>query len=78
MATQLRGSSQLPDAGPSQLDPTAHGADYGFLEFTQHDGPTALNGAPHVAGGNDTFPEFSAFTQVLPSKHTNSRALQYL
>lgn len=59
MATQLGGSSQFPDAAPSQLDPTAHGADYGFLDFTQQDGPAANGGT-----GDGAFPEFSAFSQV--------------
>ena len=39
----------------SQLDPTAHGADYGFLDFTQQD----PGGDPSSA-----YPEFSAFSQV--------------
>ena len=72
MATQPGGASQFPDAAPSQLDPTAHGADYGFLDFTQQDGPTAN------AGGaiDSALPQFSAFSQVHSVEHKQSSNLQ--
>jgi hypothetical protein len=47
--------TQFTGADASQLDPTAHGADYGFLDFTQQE-PAAddLGSAYH----------FSSFSQV--------------
>lgn len=54
-------TSQFTEAAPSQLDPTAHGADYGFLDFTQTDAaPAAANGVATQPG----FPEFAGFSQV--------------
>lgn len=50
------GSSQFADPGASQLDPTAHGADYGFLDFTQQDS-IGTSGAAH--GGSYQFTSFS-------------------
>ncbi len=50
------GSSQFADTGASQLDPTAHGADYGFLDFTQQDS-IGTPGAAH--GGSYQFTSFS-------------------
>ena len=58
-ATQPAGlqleDTQLTGADASQLDPTAHGADYGFLDFTQQE----------PAGDNiaDAY-NFSSFSQV--------------
>lgn len=42
--TNEAGSSQFADAGASQLDPTAHGVDYGFLDFTQQEAAGASEG----------------------------------
>ncbi len=44
---------QFTGADGSQLDPTAHGADYGFLDFTQQE--------PSTAG--DAY-QFTSFSQV--------------
>lgn len=48
--------TQFTGADASQLDPTAHGADYGFLDFTQQD-PAASD---DLAGAY----QFSSFSQV--------------
>lgn len=48
--------TQFTGADASQLDPTAHGADYGFLDFTQQE-PAA---ADDLAGAY----QFSSFSQV--------------
>jgi hypothetical protein len=58
-ATQPAGlhleDTQLTGADASQLDPTAHGADYGFLDFTQQE-----PGGDNLADAYN----FSSFSQV--------------
>lgn len=56
------------DVAPSQLDPTAHGADYGFLDFTQTDAAAPPNGVATQPG----FPEFAGFSQVRSLQSTST------